>query len=147
MKSFKIWIATIGVAVCLQAADTKGSATLFQRLGGKPAVDAVVNDFVPRILADSRVNRWFEHAASSPEAAEAYKTKLADFVCQATGGPCQYKGMDMDKAHRGRAITSEAFDAVVEDLVATLNHLKVPAKEQSQLLALLGPLKAAVVQK
>ena len=44
-------------------------------------------------------------------------------------------------------VTAEAFNSVVEDLVATLDKLKVPEKEKQQLLGLLGPLKAAVVQQ
>jgi hemoglobin len=131
-------------AMTANAADT---GSLYERLGGMPAVRAVVDDLVARILADGRINRWFEHAASSPEAALAYKTKLADFVCQASGGPCHYTGKDMEMAHKGRGITDEAFNAVVDDLTATLAKLKVPDKEQKQLMALLGPLKAAVVQK
>jgi hemoglobin len=133
-------------AMRANAADTEPK-TLYQRLGGMPAVRAVVDDLVARILADTRVNRWFAHAASSPETAAAYKSKLADFVCQATGGPCKYAGMDMEAAHKGRGITKEAFGAVVEDLTATLARLNVPEKEQKQLLALLAPLKGAVVQQ
>ena len=72
---------------------------------------------------------------------------LADFICQATGGPCKYTGPDMFAAHKGRGITSDAFNAVVEDLVATLDKLKVPEREKSQLLGVLGPMKPAIVQE
>ena len=123
-----------------------GRVTLYQRLGGKPAEQAVVDDFVARILADNRVNKWFAHASADPARAAAYKGMLADFVCQATGGPCKYTGMDMMAAHKGRGVTEAAFNAVVEDLVATLDKFNVPAKEKADLLALLGPLKAAVVE-
>jgi hemoglobin len=120
--------------------------TLYERLGGKPAIQAVANGLVDRILADKRVNPWFTHAAASPENAAAYKAKLGEFLCQSTGGPCHYAGLDMSAAHRGRAVTSQAFDAVVEDLVAVLDQLKVPAKEKNDVLALLGPLKSVIVQ-
>jgi hemoglobin len=112
-----------------------------------PAIRAVVDDLVTRILGDARVNKWFAHAAADPERATAYKAKLADFVCQAAGGPCKYAGMDMFTAHKGRGVTAEAFNSVVEDLVATLDKLNVPEKEKQQLLGLLAPLKAAVVQQ
>jgi hemoglobin len=121
-------------------------ATLYERLGGKPAVTAVASGLVDRILQDARVNAWFARAAASPENAAAYKAKLYDFVCQATGGPCTYTGQDMITAHRGRRVTSAAFDAVVEDLVAVLDALRVPAREKGQLLELLGPLKSSIVQ-
>jgi hemoglobin len=120
--------------------------TLYDRLGGKPAVTAVASGLVDRILQDSRVNGWFVHAAASPENAAAYKAKLSDFVCQATGGPCKYSGMDMVTAHRGRKITSAAFDAVVEDLIAVLDQLGVKTAEKNELLGLLAPLKGSIVQ-
>ena len=123
------------------------NASLFQRLGGMPAIQAVVDDFVTRILADDRVNKWFAHAASDPENAKAYKAKLADFICQGTGGPCKYTGADMLSAHKGRGVTDDAFNAVVSDLVATLDKFKVPEKEKSQLLGILGPMKSGIVNR
>ncbi|HWB95108.1 MAG TPA: group 1 truncated hemoglobin, partial [Bryobacteraceae bacterium] len=110
-------------------------------------IQAVASELVDRILADTRVNKWFAHAASSPENTAAYKAKLAQFLCQSTQGPCHYTGLDMTTAHRGRHVTSQAFDAVVDDLVAVLARLKVPAKEKNEVLAMLGPLKTVIVQK
>jgi hemoglobin len=144
---------SLGVALLVAAGTVSGlraaevDSSLYERLGGQPAVRAVTNGLVDRILADSRVNKWFAHAGSTPENTAAYKGKLYDFVCQATGGPCQYTGRDMVTAHKGRAVTGEAFDAVVQDLVAVLDSLKVPAKEKGEVLQLLGPLKASIVQK
>ena len=149
MKKWKAIVLAAGLAVAISSALAAGEthATLYDRLGGMPAIRAVVDNFVGRILADERVNRWFAHAASSPETAAAYKAKLADFVCQGTGGPCHYTGVDMVSAHKGRGVTEAAFNAVVEDLKATLNELHVPQKEQSDLLSILGPMKPAVVQQ
>ena len=151
MKAWRVRIATLGLAAGLTAglfaAETAPAVTLYERLGGKPAINAVVDGLVARILADERINKWFAHAASDAEHATAYKAKLADFVCQATGGPCKYTGLDMMTAHKGRGVTPEAFASVVEDLTATLDQLKVPEKEKQQLLGLLGPLKPLVVQQ
>ena len=137
----------VGVTAGLWAAEIERRVSLYDRLGGMPAIRAVVDDLVLRILSDARVRPWFAHAAADPERAAAYKAKLADFVCQATGGPCKYAGMDMITAHKGRGVTEEAFNSVVEDLAATLDKLKVPEKERQQLLGLLAPLKVAVVQR
>jgi hemoglobin len=131
----------------MRAADNDQPGNLYQRLGGMPAIQAVVDDFVTRILADERVNRWFAHAAADPENARAYKSKLADFICQGTGGPCKYTGADMFAAHKGRGITDDAFNAVVSDLVTTLEKFRVPEKEKGQLLGLLAPMKPAIVQE
>jgi hemoglobin len=134
---------------CLAAAPLTAAdeTTLYHRLGGKEAITAVASGLVDRILADSRVNAWFVHAAASPENTAAYKAKLADFVCQSTGGPCTYTGMDMVTAHRGRRVTSAAFDAVVEDLTAVLDKLGVKAQEKKDLLALVATLKGSIVQQ
>lgn len=138
-------VLALGLTPLLTAADADKS--LYERLGGKPAVEAVVSDLVDRILLDQRINGWFAHAGSSPEATAAYKSTLTDFVCQNVGGPCEYKGRDMVAAHTGRAITDAAFGAVVEDLIASLEKFNVPQKEQDDLLGLLGGLKPDIVQR
>ena len=148
MKTWQIAIVESALAasmVCGLAAAEQPSS-LYQRLGGMPAIRAVVDDLVTRILADGRVNKWFTHAAADPEHAVAYKAKLADLICQGTGGPCQYTGLDMLTAHKGRGVTEEAFNAVVEDLTATLGKLGVPEKETGDLLGILAPMKPLVVQ-
>jgi hemoglobin len=138
-------IAGLSISWGLQAAGAEKS--LYDRLGGQPAVQAVASGLVDSILVDNRVNKWFAHAAASPANADAYKAKLAEFICANTGGPCKYTGHDMVSAHKGRAVTSEAFDAVVQDLVAVLDNLKVPRNEKEQVLGILGPLKSSIVQK
>ena len=142
---------TLGCALALMLCLAGGlhaqtDDTLYDRLGGKPAVTAVTSGLVDRILQDDRINGWFGRAAASPENAAAYKGKLYDFVCEATGGPCTYTGQDMVTAHRGRRVTSGAFDAVVENLVLVLDELRVQAREKKELLDLLAPLKSSIVQ-
>src|SRR5262245_47119496 len=127
-----------------QAATAKKS--LYERLGGQPAVEAVANGLVDRILADNRVNKWFAHAGSTPENKAAYKAKLTAFICKSVGGPCNYTGRDMVTAHKGRDVTNEAFNAVVENLSAQLDQLKVPAPEKNEVMQLIGTLRASIVQ-
>ena len=122
------------------------AAPLYERLGGMPAIRAVVDDLWTRIVNDSRINKWFAEAAANPERAAAYRTKLAALFCQATGGPCKYSG-DLVATHAGRAITPEAFTATVEDIQATLDQLKVPVREKTEVLKLLATLKPAIVTK
>ncbi|HEY6083970.1 MAG TPA: group 1 truncated hemoglobin [Nitrospira sp.] len=121
---------------------TKPSAdkTLYDRLGGKPAITAVVDDFVGRVAADPRINGKFANA-NIPR----LKTMLVDQICQASGGPCTYSGRDMKGAHAGMGISGEEFDALVGDLVATLNKFKVGEREKNELLGALGPMKKDIV--
>ncbi len=71
---------------------------------------------------------------------------LVDQVCQATGGPCTYTGRGMENTHDGMQVTAGEFDALVEDLVATLHEFDVAKPEQDELLALLGPMRDGIVE-
>jgi hemoglobin len=125
------------------AAAAAGPATgsLFERLGGKPAITAVVDGFVARVAADKRINLRFINT-DIPQ----LKIYLVDFVCVATGGPCKYEGRDMHGAHAGMQLVDEEFTALVEDLVGALGALNVGAREQNEILGALGPLKGEIVE-
>jgi hemoglobin len=149
--TMKRWIVTVGFTASLMvglafAQGAKAEKSLYDRLGGQPAIQAVASGLVDRILADNRINKWFAHASSTPENTKAYKANLTAFICQAVGGPCKYTGKDMEAAHKGRGVTSDAFNAVAEDLSAQLDALKVPAKEKKEVLDLVGSLKPSIVQ-
>jgi hemoglobin len=115
--------------------------TLYERLGGKDAITAVVDDFVARCAADERINGKFARTDIS-----RLKRMLVDQICQASGGPCTYEGRAMRETHDGMGVTAGEFDALVEDLVATLNQFGVPKTSQDELLGLLGPMRADIVE-
>ena len=73
------------------------------------------------------------------------KAMLVDQVCAATGGPCTYSGKDMVTAHKGMNITEEEFNALVEDLVKSLDKFKVGETEKNELLGALGGMKGEIV--
>ena len=114
--------------------------SLYDRLGGKDAITAVVDDFVGNVAGDKRINGFFAKA-DIPR----LKRNLVDQICSATGGPCVYTGKDMKTAHHGMGITDADFNALVEDLTKSLNKFNVPAKEQGELLGILGPLRSQIV--
>ena len=70
----------------------------------------------------------------------------ADLVCQASGGPCIYRGKEMKAAHAGMGISNAEFDAVVDDLVQTINKYKVGEREKNELLSLLAPMRTQIVE-
>jgi hemoglobin len=129
-------------AVATMAHATFGpQKSLYQRLGGKPAITAVVDDFVGNVAKDNRINKFFGNTDIA-----RLKRLLVQQICAGSGGPCQYEGRSMREAHRGLGVRNQDFDALVEDLVKTLNKFNVPAKEQQELLGLLGPMRKDVVQ-
>jgi len=117
------------------------SPSLYERLGGKDAITAVIDDFVARCAADDRINGKFART-DIPR----LKANLVDQVCEATGGPCQYSGRDMRTTHDGMAVTAAEFDALVADLVATLDRFSVGEAEKSELLGALAPMRADIVE-
>jgi hemoglobin len=123
-----------------ESAQTGGEKKLYDRLGGKDAITAVVDDFVGNIGGDSRINQQFANT-DIPH----LKQMLVEQICQATGGPCTYSGKDMKTAHHDRHITEADFTALVEDLKKSLDKFKVPDKEQNELLSALGGMKGDVV--
>lgn len=135
------------LAVSLSASAAKKEKSLYDRLGGKPAIVAVVDQFVANVAGDTRINGFFKDTAADPARLAAFKRKLVDQICQASGGPCKYTGKDMKSAHAGMGVDSAAFTALVEDLVAALDKFKVGEKEKSTLLGVLGPMKGDIVEK
>lgn len=119
----------------------KATASLYERLGGKPAITAVVDEFVGNVAKDARINGRFA-TTDIPR----LKGHLVDQVCAATGGPCIYTGRDMKTTHVGMRISNADFTAMVEDLVSALNTFKVPGREQKELLGLLGSMQSDIVE-
>jgi hemoglobin len=131
------------VALALSACSqmpTQKEASLYDRLGGQPAITTVVDDFIGNVAADSRINGRFA-GANIPR----LKQLLVEQICAASGGPCTYTGRDMVSAHRGMNISEGEFNALVGDLVKSLDKFKVPAKEKGELLSALGAMKPDIV--
>jgi hemoglobin len=143
------WRQTIGLlpAVAILTAGCAGGAmmekkSLYDRLGGKPAIQAVVDDFIGNVAGDPRINQRFA-SATIPR----LKAMLVDQMCEASGGPCKYTGQSMKVAHAGMRISEAEFNALVEDLVRSLDKFKVPAQEKSELLSALGGMKGDIVNQ
>jgi len=98
--------------------------TLFEKLGGKPAVDAAVDLFYDKLLKDARVNSFFDGTDMKRQ-----RAKQKAFLTYAFGGAPNYPGLSMRKAHeklvRERGLNDSHFDAVGENLQKTLEELNV----------------------
>jgi hemoglobin len=143
-RTVVVALAAVMVAAgCSGGMESKGTMaqpSLYDRLGGKPAITAVIDDFVGNVAGDTRINKRFANA-DIPR----LKMRLVDQVCEASGGPCKYTGASMRDAHKGMNITDAEFGALVEDLVKSLDKFKVPAKEKNELLGALGGMKPDIV--
>lgn len=114
--------------------------SLYDRLGQKPAITAVVEEFVKRVAADNVINARFANTDLAH-----LKAMLVDQICEASGGPCKYTGRDMKAAHTGMKITEAEWNALVGDLKGALDQFKVPAAEQNELIGAIAPMKPNIV--
>ncbi len=137
----------LAAALMAPATSVAKEKTLYERLGGKKAITAVVDEFVGRVAMDNRINHYFAQTAGDPARLKTFKMNLVDQICQASGGPCKYTGKDMKSAHAGMGITSADFNALVEDLTGALDKFKVGSQEKNDLLGALGPMKSDIVTK
>jgi hemoglobin len=120
---------------------------LYVSLGKKPAITAVVDEFVSRVAADNRINAFFKATASDPKRLAKFKANLVDQICEAAGGPCKYNGKDMKSAHMGMGISAKDFSALVEDLVGALDKFKVKDADKNALLGVLRQMQSDIVEK
>lgn len=118
--------------------------SLYKRLGGYDAIAAVTDGFVPKLVKDPMLAKYFVH---SEDTLKHIRQMAVDLLCAVTGGPCVYVGRDMKTAHKGLGISAAEWDATVKHLATTLDEFKVPMKEKNELLALAATLKADIVER
>ena len=135
-------LSLILMAGSAYAADDAKGKSLYDRLGGKGAITAVVETFVGNVGGDKRINGYFASIDLTK-----LKMHLVNQICEASGGPCKYTGRTMKQTHAGMGVHDAAFDHLVEDLVAALDHHKVGMTEKDELLGVLGPMKSDIVEK
>lgn len=131
------------------AADTTAAASLYDRLGGEPAIRSVVDTMVARAAADPELNFTRQGTENeweaTPDNVQLLKDRLVQFVGHATGGPLAYQGQDMAAAHEGMAITNEEFNLLGAHLEAALDIHQVPVGEHEELMGIVETTRGAIV--
>jgi len=126
-----------------------GAATdptsLYARLGGYDAIAAVTDDFIPRLIADPKLSKFF--GGVSKNSADRIRQLVVDQLCAASGGPCIYLGRDMKTSHKGLHITEDDWNSALADFKVTLDKFNVGQRERNDLGAALATLKADIVEK
>lgn len=129
------------MAGCSGMEPAPSGKSLYARLGGRPVITGVTDQFVANVANDTRINVRF-----ATTDIQKMKGQLVDQLCMVTGGPCKYTGREMKALHAGMKIPEEDFGAFVGDLVAALDKFKVPAQAKNELLSLLGRMKKDIVE-
>ena len=115
---------------------------LYVAFGEKAGLASLMDDFVQRLVVDSRTKPFFEHADL-----ENLKTQLTDQLCAIAGGPCQYTGRDMKAAHEGMGVKTSHFNALVEVLQQSMDAKQIPFTVQNRMLARLAPMHRDIITK
>ena len=120
-----------------------GDRTLFDRIGGSGAVDAAVNSFYDKVMADPLLKDFFAGTDMTRQ-----KQMQRSFLTLAFGGPNQYTGRGLRAAH-GKAVEQGLgdahFDAVVGHLAKTLTELQVPQALIGEVAAVAESVRADVL--
>ncbi len=135
-------LALVAVLPCY-AQQQQQQASLYKRLGGYDAIAAVTDDFLARMTADPQLKRFF--GGLNEHAVKRVRQHIVDFLCQTTGGPCAYHGLDMKTAHTGLKITENDWNQAVKLLTATLDKFNVKGKERDEVMAAVSGLKPDIV--
>lgn len=116
-------------------------STLFEEIGGRDAVNAAVDIFYTKVLADDRIKSYFEGVDMDKQAG-----KQKAFLTVAFGGPNNYSGKDMKEGHAHlQGLNDGHFDAVAECLQATLVDLNVPENLIGQVMTIAGSTREDVL--
>jgi len=116
--------------------------SIYEKIGGEAAVDAAVDLFYKKVLADERINQFFDSVDM-----EGQLVKQKAFLTMVFGGPNSYTGKDMREAHKNMSLTEEHFNAVAENLVGTLKELGVAEEDINSIVEIALSVKDDVLNK
>ncbi len=128
------------LVLLLGACATAPRASLYQQFGGRPGIEALVEELLVRILEDERINAGFAQADILN-----LNDRLVEQICVEVGGPCTYTGRSMAESHAGLGVTEADFNALVEDLQDAMDARGIPFRAQNQLLRRLAPMHRDIV--
>jgi hemoglobin len=117
-------------------------ASIYESIGGEPALVAVVDDFYVRVLADPQLAGFFAGANMTK-----LKGRQVEFFAAALGGPDLYQGAGLREVHAGRGISQADFDRVAVHLTAALADAGVPAETITQIAEAITPLADDIVSR
>jgi hemoglobin len=114
--------------------------SIYESIGGEPALVAVVDDFYDRVLADPQLSGFF---AGAP--IPRLKGRQVEFFGEALGGPMIYQGVSMRQVHIGRGIQQEHFELVAGHLTDSLRAAGVPEQTVTEIIGKVAPLADDIV--
>ena len=140
MRHLHCFVAGLLLALAAGCTAPQPRPGLYEQFGGQAGVEALVEEFLVRLLEDERINAQFAETDLLN-----LNDRLVEQFCVELGGPCTYTGRDMAESHAGLGITEADFNALVEDLVDAMEARGIPRGAQNRLLSRLAPMHADIV--
>ena len=141
-RFISIGIAVLGGLLLLSVADESvaGAHLVYERLGYQSGVETVVDNFLANVAGDDRVNGRFADTDMAK-----LRQNLIDQVCEATDGPCTYKGKSMLEAHTGMGITEAEFAIIAGHFAAAMEQAGVGEADHATVMSLLSGMQDDIV--
>lgn len=137
------WIAVLALALMVGCAQQPPKDdSLYQDLGQRAGIEKIVEGMLINIARDERIVEHFRKVDIV-----RLRDKLVEQFCVQAGGPCTYTGDSMAESHKGQNLTRSDFNALVEDLIDSMDSLKIPVSTQNRLIARLAPMRGEVIEK
>lgn len=128
------FIGLLVVALLLSACASTPKKSLYDELGQYEGIDSIVRELIYVIAKDERVKPRYKGVNM-----QHFKKGLSDYICELSGGPCDYNNENMLQVHAGHNYTNTEFNAIVDDLILAMEKRSIPVATQNRLLALLAP--------
>lgn len=134
------FIGLLVVALLLSACASTPKKSLYDELGQYEGIDSIVRELIYVIAKDERVKPRYKGVNM-----QHFKKGLSDYICELSGGPCDYNNENMLQVHAGHNYTNTEFNAIVDGLILAMEKRSIPVAAQNRLLALLAPAYKDVV--
>ncbi|YCH24103.1 group 1 truncated hemoglobin [Pseudomonas sp. D1-3] len=140
MRSLCVALLALVLIGCAQQPAKDDS--LYRDLGEKPGITRIVEGMMINVAGDPRIVQFFARVDIA-----GLRDKLVDKFCVIAGGPCVYTGDSLEESHKGQNLSPSHFNALVENLQASMDSQGVPTPVQNRLLARLAALRGQVIEK
>ncbi|WP_226629765.1 group I truncated hemoglobin [Alloyangia pacifica] len=121
--------------------------TLYDRLGGKPGIAALVDDVIEAHMKNPVIQARFLPYLEMPDRLETAKAHLCDFFGAGSGGPETYTGRSMVEAHRGMNISAGEYLAAMEDIMTTLEAHDIDEQARKDVLMISFSLRPEIMRQ
>ncbi len=140
MPTQSVILLTLLLTLLVSACTGGPKKSLYEELGQYAGIENIVRELIFVIATDERIKPRYKGVNM-----QHFKKGLSDYICELSGGPCDYQNENMKLVHAGHNYSNTEFNALVDDLILAMEKRNIPIAVQNRLLALLAPAYKDVV--